>query len=261
MSESQFGERVSWRDFPAVMRNSGEHQLARSMDYIAAKFGDDEAALRLIGETLKDDTIRTISYAVKDQNPCLLPVIATNDQGTDKIPIAMACVIADRLNLDVEVGIVQIDQLVRNDVKPEYKVANNPRFSGEVETGRNYLLLDGSLGMGNTIAALRGFVENRGGHAMAAMVMTADARALNLPVSLEMVNELQYRHGTQIHQFFRENFNYAIDKLTQREANFICNTPSLDRIRDSIITTNSERICKLDAEQIERDAKSAPSPM
>ena len=261
MSERQFGERVSWKDFPAVIRNSGENQLAKHMSYIAAKFGNDEAAINLVNETLKDDTTRAISYTIKDKNPCLLPVIATNDKGTDKVPLAIASVLADRLNLDVEVGIVQIDQLLPNDAKPELQLAYNPRFSGEVETGRNYLLLDDSLNMGGTIASLRGFIENRGGHVMSAMVMNADARSLELPISPKMELDLESKHSTKIHQFLKENFNYEIDKLTQREATFLYNAPSLDYVRDSITTKFNERVIKPDAEQTENYAPCAPSPM
>ena len=260
MNKRQFGERVSWNNFPPVIRNSSENQLAKNMSYIAAKCGNDEAAIKLVDVNLTDDTTRAISYFIKDQNPCLLPVIATCEKGTDKIPLAMASVIADRLNLDVEIGIVQIDQLERNDDAPERLLGYNPRFAGTVETGRSYLILDDSLSMGGSVASLRGFIENRGGHVTSAMVMNADDRSLELPVTPQMVEDLESKHGSEVNQFFQENFNYGIDKLTQREATYIKNAPSFDRIRDSITEAHSERISQPDEERAESYEIISPTP-
>ena len=95
----------------------------------------------------------------------------------------------------------------------------NPRFAGTVETGRSYLILDDSLSMGGSVASLRGFIENRGGHVTSAMVMNADSTVVwNLPVThLNWLRTWNLKHGSEVNQFFKENFNYGIDKLTHRE--------------------------------------------
>jgi len=154
-------ERVPWNDFPQVIRNGDLGALQREPEYQAAKSGDHKAALNLVDRLTTDETINQIKALISGSKPTLLPVLAAEQAGNNKIPLAMAEVLSDRLDLDIELGIVQREKVYRTSA--DYRLVFNPTFEGKVHPGRSYLILDDTLTMGGTLASLRGYVRNRGG--------------------------------------------------------------------------------------------------
>ena len=61
------------------------------------------------------------------------------------IPLAFAEVLADRLDLDVEVGIAQREKIKRTGTGSDYRLAFNPTFIGNVKEGQSYLIVDDIL--------------------------------------------------------------------------------------------------------------------
>jgi len=174
------GERAPWGSFPKVIRNGDLGALKDEREYQAAKSGDHEAALNLVDRLLTQKTVSQIKAVIGEDRPVLLPVLAVENAGNNKIPLAMAEVLADRLGLDVELGIVQREKVGRTGAGSDHRLAFNPTFAGDVQPGQKYLLLDDTLTMGGTVASLRGYVENRGGKVVAASVMTAHPGAVDL---------------------------------------------------------------------------------
>jgi len=157
------GERAPWGAFPKVVRNGDLGALQDEPEYLAAKGGDREAALNLVDRLVTDETVSQIKAIIGDDRPLLVPVLAVEDAGTNKIPLAMAEVLADRTGLDVELGIVQREKVSRTGTGSDHRLAFNPTFEGSVQPGQKYLILDDTLTMGGTLASLRGYIENRGG--------------------------------------------------------------------------------------------------
>ena len=60
----------------------------------------------------------------------------------------MAEALADRLGLDVELGIIQSDKVGRTDTGADHRLAFNPTFEGDVKQGQKYLVVDDTLTMG-----------------------------------------------------------------------------------------------------------------
>ncbi len=239
------GERAPWNDFPAVIRNDDLGTLKKEPEYLAAKGGDSEAAFNLVDRLLTHDTVNKIKTLIGKSKPTLLPVLAQEVAGHNKIPLAMAAVLGERLGLDVEDDIVQTIKVGRTGEGADHRLAFNPTFEGKVAKGKDYLLLDDTLTMGGTIASLRGFVENRGGNVIGASVMTAHVGALNIAVKPTMVNNIARKHGDQMDDFFKETFGYGIDKLTQGEAGHLKAAPSVDAIRDRITKARHEGVQRL----------------
>lgn len=241
------GERAPWGEFPKVVRNGDLGSLQNEPEYDAAKSGDKEAALDLVDRLFDDGTAEAIWELIGDSRPKVLPVISSEAGGNNWIPLAFAEVLADRLEFDVEVGITQREKIKRTGTGADYRLAFNPSFVGNVKEGRPYLIVDDTLTMGGTIASLRGYVENRGGHVIGASVMTAHEGALGLAVKPKMLSAIEQKHGHTMNQYWQETFGYGIDQLTQGEAGHLRAAASVDAIRERIATARSEGIERLDA--------------
>lgn len=259
MSKFGLGERAPWREFPAVVRNGDLGALKDQPEYVAAKGGDQEAALNLVDRLITDETLEQLRAVIGSDRPRLLPVMAVEDTGTNRIPLAMAEVIADRLGLDIELGITQYEKVSRTGAGSDHRLAFNPTFEGNVEPGQKYLILDDTLTMGGTISSLRGYIENRGGNVVAAAVMTAHAGALNLPVKPGMLDAIAAKHGPAMDTFWKETFGYGIDQLTQGEAGHLKAATTVDAIRARIIAARDEGIERLDAGRATAPAPGAQS--
>ena len=256
MSKLGIGERTPWYDFPQVIRNGDLGALKNEPEYQAAKSGNMSAAIELVDRLLTDDTVGKIREQIGDGKPLVLPVLAVEAAGNNKIPLAMAEALADRLGLDVELGIIQSDKVGRTDSGADHRLAFNPTFEGDVKQGQKYLVVDDTLTMGGTVASLRGYVENRGGKVVAASVMTAHEGALNLPVKSSMLAAIENKHGPSINHFWQETFGYGTDKLTQGEAGHLKSAKTVDAIRERITAARHEGIERLGANRVEAPPRS-----
>ena len=240
MSRFGIGERAPWGDFPPVIRNGDLHSSKKEPEYQAAKAGNMLAAINLVERLLTDDTVEKIRRRIRDSKPLVLPVLAVETSGKNKIPLAMAKVLGKRLNLEVESNIVQSERVGRTGTNANHRLAFNPSFEGEVKTGQAYLIIDDTLLMGGTIASLRGYVENRGGRVVGASVMDAQEGAVDIAVKPKMLAAIENKHGPSMNQFWQENFSYGIDKLTQSEAGHLRRATSVDEIRDRLAKARHE---------------------
>lgn len=241
------GERAPWNDFPKVIRNSGLGVLKNEPNYLAAKAGDMKAALNLAGRLITDDTVKQIKELIGNEKPRLAPILGVEAAGNNKIPLAMAEVLADRLGLDVELGIIQREKVNRTGAGADHRLAFNPTFEGTVSPGQKYLIVDDTLTMGGTIASLRGYIENRGGKVVGASVMTAHEGALDLAVKPSMLAGIEQKHGVEMNTFWKENFGYGIEKLTQGEAGHLRSAASVDAIRTRISAARHAGLKRMDA--------------
>lgn len=248
-SESKFGIglRSPWLDFPAVIRNGDIGTLKSRAEYALAKQGEVNAAVELISSTIESASIQAVQDAIGNNRPKILPVISKEATGHNKIPLALAMLLENMLELEVELGIIQSDLVARTGSGSDYRIAFNPKFVGKVDRGRDYLIVDDTLTMGGTIASLRGYVEKNGGHVVAAMVMTAHKQVLNIAITPKMIEDIHRKHGTAMNNFFEEFFGYGIDKLTQGEAGHVRAATSVDQFRNRILEARRTGIMYADA--------------
>ncbi len=230
-----------------MIRNGGLGSLQDEPEYGAAKAGNKESALNLVDRLFDDATAEQIRERIGNSKPMILPVIAVEAEGNNMIPLAFAQLLADRLDLDVEIGIFQREKIKRTGTGSDYRLAFNPTFAGNVKEGQSYLIVDDTLTMGGTIASLRGYIENRGGHVVGASVMTAHEGALDLAVNSKSLTAITEKHGPAMNQYWQETFGYGIDQLTQGEAGHLRAAPSVDAIRKRVTVARREGIERLDA--------------
>ena len=69
--------------------------------------------MNLVDRLFDDTTAEAIRELIGDSRPRALPVISSEADGNNWIPLAFAEVLDDRLDLDVEVGIAQREKIKR----------------------------------------------------------------------------------------------------------------------------------------------------
>ena len=227
-------ERSTWGGFPPVIRNGDLGQLNTLPGYEAAKAGDAQAAMDLVESVVSDDFIQAMREAIGEERPIVVPVVAEEASGRNKIPSMFAAVLADRLGLEVSGDIVQVRKASRTGQGAYHRLAFSPGFDGPVGQGQAYLIVDDTLTMGGTLASLRGFIENRGGRVLRAAVLTAHEGALSLPVTEQMLRRVRAKHGDALEQYWQSEFGYGLDQTTQGEAGHLRAAPDVDAIRDRI---------------------------
>lgn len=229
-----------------MVRNGDLKDLSSQDEYIAAKSGDVFSAMVMVKRLLKPSTIMTIKRQIGNNSPKVLPVIAQEALGMNTIPLATANLIADALGLEVELRIYQANSPKRTNKGSDHRLAFLPRFEGPVEAGGSYILVDDTLAMGGTIAALHGFVKNSGGLIAASMVMTAHEGSLDLPVKPAMIEAIENNHGKEMDEFWRSEFGFGVDLLTQGEAGHLKKAKSVDEMKQRIRAAKSSKPSGMD---------------
>lgn len=226
--------RAPWGDFPHVVRN-GLSALSREPEYLAAKAGDPEAALTMVYRLMTGEMVNEVRELIgENRDVRIVPIQAQESTGRNKIPLAVAEVLAAHLGVEVEYDICQSNRVFRTGASADHRLVFRPTFEGQVEPGRSYIVVDDTMTMGGTIAELRGYIMSQGGIVPGAAVMAARESAVNLAITQKMLDRIDQKHGAALNEFWQEEFGHGLDKLTQHEAGHLRAAVSLESIRDRI---------------------------
>ncbi|OQW91567.1 MAG: hypothetical protein BWK78_04220 [Thiotrichaceae bacterium IS1] len=236
--------RVPWQDFPPVhlltpLGTASKHPL-----YLAAKQeGNLDAALELVTDLLPKDKVQELKNQLGERTPLIVPVHAQEAGGINKIPVALAVVLADHLKLTVSTEIIQINKPCRTGKGAYYRLVNYPLFEGQVEATRDYLILDDTLAMGGTFASLRGYIESQGGRVILATALTGHPGAANLGITSRLLQKIQEKHGNELDTWWKKQFGFGLDTLTQGEAGHLAKAPDFDTLRERLSQARFEGEC------------------
>ena len=128
----------------------------------------------------------------------------------------------------------------RTDKGAFYRLSQYPFFDGDVQQERNYVILDDTLSMGGTLASLRGYIENKGGHVILAVALTGHDGAASLNIKEAMLKAIQNKHGDELDEWWKSEVGFGVDKLTQGEAGHLKKAPSVEEIRNRILADRPE---------------------
>ncbi|EXJ11930.1 adenine phosphoribosyltransferase [Nitrincola nitratireducens] len=233
--------RVAWLDFPSVfifcpLGSAKKHE--RYDD--AKKSGNNGAALQLVKDIVPQEKIEELRAIVQGSDALILPVHAIEEFGTNKIPAALAYYLAVNLQLELCGDIVQANKPQRTDKGAYYRLSQYPFFDGNVQQGRNYVILDDTLSMGGTLASLRGYIENKGGRVILAVALTGHDGAASLNIKEAMLKAIRNKHGDELDEWWKSEVGFGVDKLTQGEAGHLKKASSIDEIRSRILAHRPE---------------------
>ena len=228
--------RSPWpQHFPDVILHTDVKARDAHPRYQAAKAGDVESAFALALDLVSEEAVARLTLATGGRPFLLLPVIADETAGFNAIPDAMAQVIAWLLPRPVPViagEIVQTNKVGHTRARAFQRLVTPARFGGRVHAGADFVLVDDHIGLGGTLANLRGYVEARGANvvAMTALTESRDGRRISLrPETLDM---LRARHGEALERLWEDQFGYGLDSITELEAQILCRQPSVAAIED-----------------------------
>lgn len=235
-NQIKFNRSQGWYEFPNAIiahRSVSDHK-----DYQAAKDGDFIAAVRLAKDTIPDTYLGDIKQSIGDSNPIVVPVRSAEKSGAaNAIPEAVGLQISSKLGIDFdENGIQQMERVGRTGADGWHRIANQPTFEGDVEKGRDYVIVDDTLAQGGTVAQLKEYIENNGGKVSLITALTGKQYSAKIGLSVSTLQLLRDKHGS-IEPWFKKSFGYGFEGLTESEARFIISAKGLssEQVRTRII--------------------------
>lgn len=224
--------RLPWPpDFPHVVVHTTVAQRDGHPGYARAKAGDPHAALTLAIDLLDGPAIEALRNIIAGRPALLLPVIADETTGFNAIPDAMAQVLGRNIDLPVIAGeIVQTNKVGHTRAPAFQRLVTPAMFDGDVQPDEAYVLVDDHVGLGGTLANLRGYVEARGGSVIAITTLTESRDAKRISLRPETRDMLWQRHGDELDQLWQAQFGHGIDCLTEVEALQLCRQQSVASI-------------------------------
>ncbi len=234
MTADAFQARVPWpRQFPTVVIHADIKVRDSHPAYRAAKSGSADDALNLAVDLISDKAVAELAIILGKRPALLLPVTADEVTGFNAIPDAMAHVIGRKLNLRVVAGdIVQTNKVGHTRAPAFQRLVTPAYFAGQVVPDAGYVLVDDHVGLGGTLANLRGHIEVNGAHVIAMTTLTESRNARQISMLGETHSVLWEQYGESLDTLWRFHFGHGIDCLTEVEAINLCRQPSLVAIED-----------------------------
>jgi hypothetical protein len=226
--------RASWHGFPDVLIHAAESDVKQHPSYIAAKSGDANAAIRLVSDTLNPAQVDALAAMFPGAAPTLTSAHAYEQQGVNAIPEAFADAMGQLLGWPVDSEIVQSNIVAHTGAGGFERLARQAAFDGAVLAGTAYVLVDDFVGMGGTLANLRGYIHASGGKVLAAVALTGKPWSAKLSPDSGQLEALRERHGQIAEAWWECRFGHTFDALTQSEARYLARTEDFGRIRDRI---------------------------
>ena len=159
--------RTKWGEFPDVLIHANESAVKQHLHYWAAKTGDAVAADDLVRDTINSDKIDALLSLLSGHQPILVSAHAYEQNGVNAIPEVFADELSVRLGWNVDGGVVQVNVVSHTGADGFSRLARQAEFDGAIQSGAEYVLVDDFIGMGGTLANLRGYIETNGGKVLA----------------------------------------------------------------------------------------------
>ncbi len=241
-------------DFPPVFSHVAVKELAalaadpaenvkvgaQSAAYKAAKAGDADAAARIVTAAIDPEAIADLGR--RFPNAVVVFVHAEEAAGRNALPGLYAQAIGDITGLPVRDKIVQTNRVHHTGAGAWHRLVTPPAFDGPVEGGRDHILVDDAMTTGSSLAALRHYIESRGGRVVLATTLAhapsrwpgvpgtqlaispATQGALRRKFDAKEVDAILWHHGVA----------RSIQELTESQGQLLLGELSSDAIRDRI---------------------------
>ena len=245
--ETQKSPGRAWPEgFPKVTTLADYKTFKSHPDYEAAKGGDIKAARQLIQALMGDNTDgRLIAMAEKYPDAILLGIHAVEATGKNEIPQALTDFIGEKTGLDIDKNIVQTNVVGHTSAGQNVRLYNRPKFEGEVQSGRKYIIVDDMVTMGGTLGEMRNYIESQGGMVVDMITLSTQneqnsivALTENTKLDLERVFGVKSTDGaydmTLLNDFLKESGIYGgnYEALTESEGRALIHSKGLDEARN-----------------------------
>ncbi len=226
--------RTAWGNFPDVLIHASESAVKQHPAYKAAKAGDGNAAMALVHDTMSETQNLALVNLLHGHTPTLVSAHAYEREGVNAIPEVFADVMGQAVDWPVDSGIYQTNVVFHTGADGFSRLARQARFMGTVIPECEYVLVDDFIGMGGTLANMKGYIESQGGKVLAAVCLTGKPHSAKLAPSAERLTELRTQHGNELEHWWIEQFAHAFNALTESEARYLARTQGADTVRSRI---------------------------
>jgi hypothetical protein len=242
MLEQPLPHRAPWNSFPDVVIFAEQSAVKKHPDYEQAKHGNVQdsapAAKRLAAALVTQEGLNSLrSWPL--QGGLLVPVHALEGQGYNRIPAVFAELLGEKLGLEVETEIIQVNVVNHTGATGWQRLASPPLFEGPV-TGRKHILIDDFVGQGSTLANLRGHILHGGGSVLGAVCLTGRDDSRKLALETQTLEALREKHGHEIEKWWLETCGYDFSSLTESEARYLIRVEDADTIRAKLSEARSQ---------------------
>lgn len=231
--------RTPWQpDFPDAVVLHRADEVQSHPDYKAAKAGDTAAAGRLVRDVVTEADLAKLKKLVGDTTDLVVAVHAEEQSGRNKIPVAFATLIEQKLGIEADLSIVQAKKVNRGGADGVARLIKTVPFSGNVEAGKRYLLVDDTLTQGGTLASLKGYIEENGGDVVGASTLMGKQYSAKMALQPDTLANLQKIAGKDFEQWWNEALGYSFSELTESEARYLTTLirkSDANTIRDRLI--------------------------
>ncbi len=226
--------RTPWQDFPDVLIHASESTVKQHPAYQAAKSGDGLSATTLVNDTMSEAQNQRLVDLLRGYRPTLVSAHAYEREGINAIPEAFAVEISKAIDWPHDIAVAQVNVVAHTGADGFSRLARQAEFAGTIQNGCEYVLVDDFVGMGGTLANLKGYIEANGGKVLAAVSLTGKPHSAKLALSSERLIELRHKHGTELENWWITRFAHSFDALTESEARYLARTETADIVRNRI---------------------------
>jgi len=132
------------------------------------------------------------------------------------------------------------------------RLVSRANFSGKVEPGRRYVLVDDVTTVGSTLADLASYIQENGGEVIGSVLLANATRSGNMFANAKTLKRLEVQYGNEI----RELFKIEPNALTQEEAQYLIGFRNADELRGSAIKAQGSRLARIHARKISKGQSS-----
>ncbi|CAK0777642.1 hypothetical protein CCP4SC76_6450001 [Gammaproteobacteria bacterium] len=226
-----FPLRTLWlENFPKVDIHASESLVKKHLYYNSAKSGNAESAMELAVDLGNNQIIEALAR-YRSESPIFVPVHGIEGSSINEIPMALSRYLSMRLGFDMSTDIVQTSKAGHTGASGWWRLLSPALFDGDVISGRNYILVDDFIGMGGTLANLRGYIESQGGRVLQAQSLTGKPRSAILSLQPETLKTLRDKYGNDLESWWYGEFGYRFSTLTESEAQYLIRAGDADTIR------------------------------
>lgn len=225
-------------DRPVAAFNSAEDVQTRLKvhpDYAAAKAGDTGAAIRLVEDLVPQSMLDEIRS--RFAGATFAPAIAEEASGANKIPLALAGMLAEHAGGNLDTQIIETNRAFHTGTSAMERLTSRPLFGGKVESGERYVIVDDVTVMGGTLAEMANHIAQGGGEVVGtALLVNASRNPVIGPNKLRS-QAVERRFGDVV----RNELGIDPAALTGPESAYLLNFRDADSLRARIASARVQR--------------------
>ena len=146
----------------------------------------------------------------------------------------------ERLGLPVEEDIIQANVVNHTGANGWERMVRQALFEGPTLPGRSYVMVDDFVGLGGTLANLRGYLMSGGGSVKAAITLIGRDDSAKLALRPDTLTSLRAKYGQDLEDWWQQEFGYDFACLTESEARYLLRVEDAHTVRAQLAAAGSE---------------------